>query len=531
MTSTKTLVAAGVAALALVTQPLLAQGRAVLPPRSHTNAVPKPGIASVLTTDMTFLTPAQLVQSLLGPGVAASNIVFQGGSVAAGTFQSGLPIFGIDSGIMLSSGNIASVIGPNASDSTSTDNVQVGDADLDALTTSPTYDASTLEFDFVCATGGQISFQYVFASEEYNEYVGTQYNDVFGFFLNGVNIANLPGGVSVAINNVNCGNPYSSTYGGNCGLYLNNSCADLPGGTFPCSGPLDTEMDGMTVVLTATGVLQPGTNHIKLAIADAGDSVFDSNVFIRGQSFTCGNSGAYFAPPTPCGQTFQALVGVPVTFVVAASAATGLPGNAVTLTSGALPAGATHTPPLPMTAAGQNVTVSTTMTWTPTSAQQGNYVFVYTATDQLSQSSTCSIAVNVVPVGSGSASSTSVGTGCVPSGQYPELRSSDPPVLGTTIDLEIRHGLPNWFVAHMASVGMPVPIPLAPWCTAYVDLGNMLVLSTDFTDVLGRSNTPFSIPNTPSLIGFALTVQSVFLATPDPFGLRASNGLLLILGN
>ena len=100
-----------------------------------------------------------------------------------------LPIVGIDNGIMLSSGDIASVVGPNASDSTSTINNTAGDAQLDALTTSPTFDGSTLEFDFTCGNGGQIAFQYVFSSEEYNEWVNSQYNDVFAFFLNGVNIA------------------------------------------------------------------------------------------------------------------------------------------------------------------------------------------------------------------------------------------------------------------------------------------------------------------------------------------------------
>ena len=86
---------------------------------------------------------------------------------------------------------------------TSTVNNTPGDTDLNGLTTSPTFDACTLEFDFSCPSASQISFQYVFTSEEYNEYVNSQFNDVFGFFLNGVNIATLPGGMSVAINNVN----------------------------------------------------------------------------------------------------------------------------------------------------------------------------------------------------------------------------------------------------------------------------------------------------------------------------------------
>lgn len=502
--------------------------RAVLPVGAHTNALPKPGTDAIVTTDMSLLTPLQLVQALLGQGVAASNVVYTGTAVSAGTFQSGLNIVGIDNGVVLSSGNIGSIVGPNTSDSTSTDNLMAGDPQLDALTTSPTFDACTLEFDFTCGTASQISFQYVFTSEEYNEFANTQYNDVFAFFLNGVNIATLPGGISVAINNVNGGNPYG-TNSQNSGLFVNNSCADLPVGAFPCNGPYDTEMDGLTVVLTATGTLLPGTNHIKLAIADAGDGVYDSNVFLRGQSFACGGGGAFFVPPTPCTQTFQALVGTPVQFTVAASAATGLPGNAVTLAVGAVPTGAVHTPALPITVAGQNVTASTSLSWTPTAAQIGPHTFVYTATDQLNQVATCTIQVNVNPVGTGSASSTTVGTGCVPNGQYPELRC-DPPVLGTTVDIEIRHGLPNWFVMHLCSIGAPAATQLWPGCTAYVRVPGAELMFTATTDALGRSMTTWQVPNAAWLVGLDLTMQSVFLQTTDPLGIRASDGLYLVLG-
>jgi hypothetical protein len=50
-------------------------------------------------------------------------------------------------------------------------------------------------------------------------------------------------------------------------------------------------MDGLTVILVATTTIHPGTNHIKLAIADAGDRVLDSDIFLKSESFVCG------APP------------------------------------------------------------------------------------------------------------------------------------------------------------------------------------------------------------------------------------------
>ncbi|MFQ6009146.1 MAG: choice-of-anchor L domain-containing protein, partial [Candidatus Zixiibacteriota bacterium] len=194
-------------------------------------------------------------------------------------------IIGFEKGIILSSGSIDSVVGPNTSDNITTVNDMQGDADLDNLIPGyETNDAAVLEFDFECEQIQFISFQYVFASDGYNEYVNSEYNDVFGFFLNGVNIALLPDKVTpVSINNVNCGNPDNpeDTIGpSNCELYRNN---DLDNG----GGSINTEMDGLTVVLTATSQVNPGVNHIKLAIADAGDGIYDSDVLIKGESFVC----------------------------------------------------------------------------------------------------------------------------------------------------------------------------------------------------------------------------------------------------
>jgi hypothetical protein len=248
--------------------------------------------AGLSTQDLNSgLTPAALVTALLGPGVTVSNVTFTGANLAAGTFAGGTGIIGFESGIILSSGSIGFVPGPNTQDSTSGVNLGFGDPDLDGLIPGyTTFDACALEFDFQCTGTQIIQFQYVFTSEEYNEWVNSPFNDVFGFFLNGVNIALIPGspGTPVSINNLNCGNPYNPPAGSFCNLYINNRCADIPPGQFPCAGVRDTEMDALTLVLTATGTLNPGVNHIKLAIADAGDQVLDSNVFIQGQSFTCG---------------------------------------------------------------------------------------------------------------------------------------------------------------------------------------------------------------------------------------------------
>jgi len=220
-----------------------------------------------------------MVQHLLGSKIAISNISYNGPLSSAGIFNGGESIIGFDNGVVLSSGNAGFVTGPNISDSKTQVNYSNGDLDLNSLIPGySTHDSTILEFDFV-PNNNVISFQYVFSSEEYNEWVNSSFNDVFGFFLDGVNIAKIPGSdVTVSINNVNNGNPYGFNVS-NPQYFVNNDLTD--GG-----GNIMTEMDGMTVVLSVQADVSPGVpHHIKMAIADAGDYILDSNVFIKAGSF------------------------------------------------------------------------------------------------------------------------------------------------------------------------------------------------------------------------------------------------------
>lgn len=224
--------------------------------------------------------PIALAQKLLGTSdIQISNVQLQGTNISAGFFSGGLDIVGFETGIILSSGDINKVQGPNVSDGITGVNYLSGDTDLDALIPGyKTYDSTSLEFDFV-ATSDVISFQYVFSSDEYNEWVNSPFNDVFGFFLDGKNVATLPGSdIAVSINNVNNGNPIGSNVS-NPQYYINNDLSD--GG-----GSIYTEMDGLTVVLTVQANVIPGeVHHMKFSIADAGDYILDSNVFLRAESF------------------------------------------------------------------------------------------------------------------------------------------------------------------------------------------------------------------------------------------------------
>ncbi len=222
----------------------------------------------------------QLVNNILGSGISTSNITNTGASGAFGTFTGGTSAgIGIESGIMLSSGNVVDAIGPNNLDGTTTNHGTAGDSDLTQIAGNTTYDAAILTFDFI-SDGGDIFFNYVFASEEYNEYVNGNVNDSFAFFLDGSNIALIPGtNTPVSINTVNGGNPFGSN-ASNSQFFNNNDLQD--GGPF-----FDIEYDGFTDVFQASFIgLSAGAHSISLKIADAGDSVLDSTVFIEAGSFS-----------------------------------------------------------------------------------------------------------------------------------------------------------------------------------------------------------------------------------------------------
>ncbi|MFB6258102.1 MAG: choice-of-anchor L domain-containing protein [Flavobacteriales bacterium] len=248
-----------------------------------------------LTVDPTP-TPQQLVQNVLvGSGVTVSNVTYNGDSVQIGSFDaSNANLLSMNEGLMLSSGAVTGAIGPNDQQSTTTYSGGTGgsnDPDLyQANGNIDVHDEAILEFDFVPA-GDTVEFQYVFGSEEYSQYVGTTFNDVFGFFLSGpgingsytnnaINLAEIPGtNQAVSINNVN--GTTNSTY------YVNNGDGDTVGAP---AAPYSTDSayiqyDGHTVVLTALAEVQcDSTYHMKIGIADGGDDILDSGVFLKGGS-------------------------------------------------------------------------------------------------------------------------------------------------------------------------------------------------------------------------------------------------------
>jgi len=243
-----------------------------------------------------------LVNSLLGGGITVvpGSVEYTGASAASGLFINGgtdlTKSIGINNGVVLTTGDARFVTGsaisaedfPNKTTAfgagilnTLTRNTSSGSPLFASLTSAPTFNASILSFQFI-PSGSTITLRYVFGSEEYGDVVNTGYPpDVLGVFVNGVNYARVPGGsVAVSTASINCGGPVSGAASGvnpqNCSLYRDNP---------PFFGKIETELDGLTVVLTLTAPVLPGqVNTIQLGIANSADTSADSAVFIQAGS-------------------------------------------------------------------------------------------------------------------------------------------------------------------------------------------------------------------------------------------------------
>lgn len=230
-----------------------------------------------------------MADSLLGPGLTrvgdATLIGVDGQQGSFSTTGGGSQgVVGFTNGVLLTTGLASSAVDPNTGS---------GFADADANTNHGNggappfdnlFDANVLEFSFIVAPGiSDLRFSYVFASEEYEEFVG-QFNDQFGFYINGVNVAVLPDSSPVSINTVNLDT--------NSTLYRSN--------VFPSSA-INTRYDGLTTVLTTadmTPFLNGGTNTLRIIVADDVDGSLDTAVFLQAGSFTQGG-GVQSAAPEP----------------------------------------------------------------------------------------------------------------------------------------------------------------------------------------------------------------------------------------
>ncbi|MBR6904878.1 MAG: choice-of-anchor L domain-containing protein [Bacteroidales bacterium] len=219
-----------------------------------------------------------------------------------GTFnRNGFTNFPISTGLVMTTGNVSVAAGPNSSTSASSPvSPPYIESALNQYTTGTISSSASLEFDFI-AMADTFCFNYVFASEEYCEFVNQpNVNDVFAFLLTGIdpvtfqtttrNVAVVPGsitasnpnGTPVAISNVNHG------YFG--GSHSPTATGSSPSNSqyFICNGSNSNgvQYDGYTTKLAAQStIFSCNTYHMKLAIANLGDQLYDSGVFLEEGSF------------------------------------------------------------------------------------------------------------------------------------------------------------------------------------------------------------------------------------------------------
>jgi len=206
------------------------------------------------------------------------TIYFYGSYQALGLITANKASFPFSKGIILSTGMAKSASRPNRSPNRSSALRTNGDKTLNKLSGQSSYDAAILEFTFR-PRHNTLAFEYIFASEEYPEYVDKGFNDVFAFILTDLetrkekNLALVPGtSLPVHVDNIN--------HKRNTKWFISNTSIK----NSPYLQVL--EYDGLTKVLTARSKVIPGRYYrIKLAIADVDDMMLDSSVILKEKSF------------------------------------------------------------------------------------------------------------------------------------------------------------------------------------------------------------------------------------------------------
>jgi hypothetical protein len=224
----------------------------------------------------------EAISNLVGQGVKVTNIRVNCPSTKGrpfGYFTDNTGTLGISDGLVITTGSARNAIGPNNSANVSQgNNNEFQDPDLGTLVRrgEKQFDACIIEFD-VEVFSDTLSFDYVFGSEEYLEFI-KEYHDVFGFFISGPgisgkrNLARLPGTqTSISVANVN--NSANSAY------YIDNGTGSTP------FENLFVQYDGFTRRLEAkVAVIPCQVYRLKLAICDVKDDQYDAGIFIAGKS-------------------------------------------------------------------------------------------------------------------------------------------------------------------------------------------------------------------------------------------------------
>jgi hypothetical protein len=244
------------------------------------------------------------VQSLFNPTGAPPEIVsvtLLGAPQQLGKFEGGGPMdIGISEGVHLTTGTFSYPTrfthNPCTGETQNTfydPSETYYDPDLATIASGTQVKPAGIEFEFR-AKGSIMEFEFVFASEEYLDFVNSAYNDRFGFFLSGPGISGqftngasniaVVNGSYISIDNVNDVN--------NPEYFIYNPCT---------LATRQITYDGLTTVIKISAAVQCDEIYkLKLAISNFGDDALDSGVFLKKHSLKFNHDiGQLTAFPSP----------------------------------------------------------------------------------------------------------------------------------------------------------------------------------------------------------------------------------------
>ncbi len=268
------------ATICCTTSSVLAQNIIVEDNKSATDLV------GILTNNSPCVTPSN---------ETAKGDTFTAGKNSYGSFDKDTSTFPFAKGIVLSTWSATNAIGPySTGNKGGGDASWSGDTDLNnALNIITSVNTTSLEFDFIPLTNF-ISFNYIFASNEYQYYYPCEYSDAFAFLIKEVtsgasykNLAVIPGSITpVSSENIR---PLINDYTDSVSGVLHKGCQPVNekyfNGFNTAASPIN--YSGQTVIMNAqTNVIPNKKYHIKLVIVDDRNEYFDSAIFLEAGSFS-----------------------------------------------------------------------------------------------------------------------------------------------------------------------------------------------------------------------------------------------------
>lgn len=219
-------------------------------------------------------TATEMAETIFGDGVTIVDATYTGDRDSSAIYSNAdVRTPGVapsDTGVILSTGDVRGFTNRNGQYNQDTNQTTDSDgpnnvAAFNAVAGTSTYDAAYIDVTFI-PTGDTMTMQFVFASEEYPEYIDSIYQDFVAVWVNDELVPMAIGDGDVDPGNINNGENES--------LFIDNT-----------GDAYNTEMDGFTITMTLTmDVVANEENTIRIAIADVSDETYDSNLLIAANS-------------------------------------------------------------------------------------------------------------------------------------------------------------------------------------------------------------------------------------------------------